>query len=44
VDSSSRDQKDFICREEKRRERLHGGMQHDPETGGLVGQVGNWVL
>jgi hypothetical protein len=25
VYSSSRGQKDFICREEKRRERLHGG-------------------
>jgi hypothetical protein len=29
ADSSSRGQKDFICREEKRRERLHGDMQGD---------------
>jgi hypothetical protein len=44
VDSSSRGQKDFICREEKRRERLHGSMQGDPETGDLLGQAGNWVF
>jgi hypothetical protein len=25
ADSSSRGQKDFICREEKKKERLHGG-------------------
>jgi hypothetical protein len=29
---------------EKRREKLHGGMQWDPETSGPVGQVGNWVF
>jgi hypothetical protein len=28
----------------KRRERLHGGMQQDPETGGPMGQVGNSFL
>jgi hypothetical protein len=29
---------------EKRKERLHGVMQWDPETSGLLGQVGNQVL
>jgi hypothetical protein len=29
---------------ENRRERLHGGIQGDPETGGPLGQVGNWVF
>jgi hypothetical protein len=29
---------------EKRKERLHGVMQRDLETGGPLGQVGNWVL
>jgi hypothetical protein len=29
---------------EKRKERLHGIMQQDPETGVPLGQVGNWVL
>jgi hypothetical protein len=29
---------------EKRRERLHWGMQQDLESGGPGGQVGNWVL
>jgi hypothetical protein len=29
---------------EKIRERLHGGMQGDLETGGPMGQVGNWVF
>jgi hypothetical protein len=38
----SRGQKDFICSEEERK--VHGGMQWDPETSGLVGQVGNWVF
>jgi hypothetical protein len=42
VDSSSRGWKDLICREG--RERLHGGMQGDLETGGPLGQVGNWVF
>jgi hypothetical protein len=39
VNWSSRVQKGFICREEKR---LHGGMKGDLETGGPVGQV--WKL
>jgi Flp pilus assembly protein TadB len=43
VESSSRVQKDFICREEKRRERLHGGMQWDQETSGSTSQVANFV-
>jgi hypothetical protein len=29
---------------EKRRERLHGGLQGDPETSDPMGQVGNWIL
>jgi hypothetical protein len=29
---------------EKRRERLHGDMEGDPETRGPMGQVGNWVF
>lgn len=29
---------------EKRKERLHGGMQWDLESGGPLGQVGNRVL
>jgi hypothetical protein len=29
---------------EERRERLHGGMQQDPEIGGPMGQVENWVF
>jgi hypothetical protein len=29
---------------EKRKESLHGVMQWDLETGGALGQVGNWVL
>jgi hypothetical protein len=28
----------------ERREKLHGGMQGDPESGGPVGHVGNWVF
>jgi hypothetical protein len=28
----------------KRRERLHGGMQWELDTGGPMDQVGNWVL
>jgi hypothetical protein len=43
VDSSSRGQKDFICREEKRKT-AWWGMQGDPETIGPVGQGGDWVL
>jgi hypothetical protein len=43
ADFSSRGQKDFICREEKR-QTAWWGMQGDPETGGPVGQVGDWVL
>jgi hypothetical protein len=42
VDSSSRGQKDFICREEKRKT-AYWRIQGDPETG-PVGQVGDWVL
>jgi hypothetical protein len=42
ADSSSRDQKDFICREKKRKAAwVHAGP---PETGGPMGQVGNWVF
>jgi hypothetical protein len=29
---------------EKKKKRQHGVMQWDPETGGLLNQVGNWVL
>jgi hypothetical protein len=43
VDSSSRGWKDFICREEKRKT-AWWGMQGDPETGGPMGQVGDWVF
>jgi hypothetical protein len=43
VDSSSRAQKDFICREEKRKT-AWWGMQRDPVTSGPVGQGGDWVL
>jgi hypothetical protein len=39
ADSSSRGQKDFICREEKRKT-AWWGMQQDPETGGPMGQGG----
>jgi hypothetical protein len=39
VDSSSRIQKDFICREE-RRKAVWEGMQGDLETGGSMGWVG----
>jgi hypothetical protein len=39
VDSSSRGQKDFICREEKRKSAL--GNEGVPETSGALGQVGN---
>jgi hypothetical protein len=41
ADSSSRGQKDFICREEKRRI-AYWRMQGDPETGDPVGQGGEW--
>jgi hypothetical protein len=42
ADSSSRGQKNFICREEKRKTAwVHAvGL----ETGGPIGQVGNWVF
>jgi hypothetical protein len=43
ADSSSRGQKDFICREEKRKT-AWWGKQGDPETCGPVGQGGDWVL
>jgi hypothetical protein len=42
VDSRSRGQNILFV--EKRRERLHGVMQGDQETGGPMGQVGNWVF
>jgi hypothetical protein len=42
VDSSSRGRKYFILREEKRKAAwVHAG---DLETGGPMGQVGNWVF
>jgi hypothetical protein len=42
VASSSRVWKDFICRELKRRAAWgHAGA---PETGGCMGQVGDWVF
>jgi hypothetical protein len=43
VDSSSRGRKDFICSKEKRKtawRRMQGAL----ETGGPVGQVGDWVF
>jgi hypothetical protein len=43
VDSNSRGQKDFICREEKRKTACWG-VQGDPETGDPMGQGGEWVL
>jgi hypothetical protein len=42
ADSSSRGQKGFICKEEKKT--AWWGMQGDLETGGLLGQGGDWVL
>jgi hypothetical protein len=43
ADSSSQGQKDFICREEKRKT-AWWGMQGDLETGGPIVQGGDWVL
>jgi hypothetical protein len=43
VVSNSRGQKDFICREEKRKT-AYWRMQVDLETGDPMGQVGDWVL
>jgi hypothetical protein len=43
VDSNSRSQKDFICGEENRKT-AYWKIQGDPETGDLMGQVGDWVL
>jgi hypothetical protein len=43
VDSSSRGQKDFIFRGKKRKT-AQWGMQGDPETGGPMGQGGDWVF
>jgi hypothetical protein len=40
--SSSRGWKDFICREEKGK--AAWGHAGGPETGGPVGEVGNWVF
>jgi hypothetical protein len=42
VDSSSKVRKILFV--EKRGGKLHEDMQGDPETGGPVGQVGDWVL
>jgi hypothetical protein len=41
TDSNSRGQKDFICREEKRKT-AYWGMQGDLETGDPMGQGGEW--
>jgi hypothetical protein len=41
ADSNSRGQKDFICREEKRKTTCWR-TQGDPETGDPVGQGGEW--
>jgi hypothetical protein len=41
VDSSSRGQKDFICREEQRKT-AWWSMQGDPETSGPLGQIGDF--
>jgi hypothetical protein len=43
VDSNSRGQEDFICREEKRKT-AYWRMQGNPETSDPMGQVGDWVL
>jgi hypothetical protein len=43
VDSNSRGQKDFICREEKRKT-AYWRTQVNLETSDPVGQVGDWVL
>jgi hypothetical protein len=42
VDSSSRGQEDFICKEEKRK--ATWGHAVGLETSGPMGQNGNWVL
>jgi hypothetical protein len=42
VDSSSRGQKDFICREEKRK--VSWVHTIGPGNCWSVGQVGNWIL
>jgi hypothetical protein len=42
VGSSSKGQKDSICREEKRK--AAGRYEGDPETSGPLGQVGNCVF
>jgi hypothetical protein len=41
TDSNSRGQKDFICREEKRKAE-YWGMQGDLETGNSIHWVGVW--
>jgi hypothetical protein len=43
VDSNSRGQKEFICREEKRKS-AYWEMQGYPQTGDSMGQGGEWVL
>jgi hypothetical protein len=48
IDSNSRGQKDFICREficrEEKGKTAYWRMQGDPETGDPLGQGGEWVL
>jgi hypothetical protein len=39
----NRDQKDFICRDKKRKT-AWWGMQGNPETSGPMGQGGDWVF
>jgi hypothetical protein len=41
IDSNSRGQKDFICREEKRKI-AYWGMQGDPKTCDPLGQGEGW--
>jgi hypothetical protein len=43
TDSNSRGQKDFICREEKRKT-AYWRLWGDLETSDPMGQVRNWVL
>jgi hypothetical protein len=43
ADSNKRGQKDFICREEKRKT-AYWRMQGDPETSDPVGHGGEWVF
>jgi hypothetical protein len=43
ADSNSRGQKNFICREEKRKT-AYWRMQEDLETSDPMGHFGDWVL